>query len=265
VPRIVRQSADLLRGAVGHYTFVSSCSVYAESSKPGLDESAPVAKLPDESVEEVNGETYGGLKALCERVIEDAFRGRALVVRAGLIVGPHDTTDRFPYWPRRVAQGGEVLAPGKPEAPVQFVDVRDLGDWIVRMAEVQQAGVYNASGPDYALTMGPFLEACRRVTASGARFTWVDEAFLLERKVVPFAELPLWVPEANAGFMRFDCRKAWEAGLVFRPLEETIRDTWRWDEPRAAEERVGQSKMIPPSIGREREGEMLREWGAPSP
>ena len=154
-----------------------------------------------------------------------------------------------------------MLAPGKPEAPVMFIDARDLASWILRMAEAKQAGTFNATGPDYVLSMGEHLDACKRVTKTDATFTWVDEAFLLEHKVAPYAELPLWVPEAAIGFNAFDCRKAWAAGLTFRPLEETIRDTWHWDMPRTEADRNKNARaMIPPPITREREFELLKSW-----
>ncbi|HYM82002.1 MAG TPA: SDR family oxidoreductase [Candidatus Limnocylindria bacterium] len=261
VPRIVRASAELLRDAVAHYTFVSSCSVYADPTKPGVDESGPVGKLEDETVEEITAETYGPLKALCEQAVEQALPGHAFHVRAGLIVGPYDYTDRFSYWPRRIGQGGEVLAPGKPEAPVQFVDGRDLAEWILRMAEGRKAGVFNATGPNPPVTLGELLEACRLVAGSDARFTWVDSAFLVERKVAPYSELPLWVPEETQGFNAFNCRKAWAAGLSFRPLDETIRDTWKWDATRSPEQRMaGARAMIPGPLGGDRERDLLDEW-----
>jgi 2'-hydroxyisoflavone reductase len=261
-PRVVRQSAELLKDSVGHYTFISTISVYADAKTPGQDESAPLATLKDEGVEEITGETYGALKALCERVVEEVFPSRSLHVRAGLIVGPNDYTDRFAYWPRRVGEGGEVLAPGDPKAPVQMIDVRDLAEWIVRMIESGATGTYNATGPDRTLSLGEILETCRAVTGSDATLTWVPEAFLLERKVEPWTELPLWLPASEAGFMRFDCRKAFSAGLSFRPLADTVRDTWRWDEPRAPEQRKSGSKMVMKGpLTREREAELLAKAG----
>ena len=261
VPRIVRQSAQVLKGQVGHYTFVSSCSVYAGASVLGQDESAPVGTLADESVEEVTAESYGPLKERCERVVEDAFPGRAAVIRAGLIVGPHDYTDRFSYWPRRIAAGGDVLAPDGPDNPVQFVDGRDLAEWILRLAERGTPGTYNATGPERPLRIGEFLDACRSVTGSGARFVWADEAFLLEHAVAAYSEMPLWVPRQALGFNTFDCRRALAAGLSFRPLARTIADTWTWDATRNADERtLGSRHMIPSPLSREREGELLKEW-----
>jgi 2'-hydroxyisoflavone reductase len=257
VPRVVRAAAELLAGAVEHYTFISSISVYADFSTPGIDERAAVGTLADESVEEITGETYGPLKALCERAAELALPGRVLNVRPGLIVGPHDPTDRFTYWPRRVAQGGEVLAPGRPEHGAQIIDVRDLAGWIVSMIETRQTGVYNATGPDYPLILGRLLDECRAVSGSDARFTWVSERFLLEAGVQPWTEVPLWVPEedpANAGFDAVDCAKAIAAGLRFRPLAETIRDTLAWDATRPAD--------LEPRAGLKRacEAELLAAW-----
>ena len=238
VPRIVRASAELLADATNHYTFISSKSVYADFSKPDFDESAPVGKLTDASVEEVNGDTYGPLKALCEQAVEQAMPGRALVVRPGLIIGPFDPTDRFTYWPHRVAQGGEVLAPGRPERQVQFIDARDLAEWTLRMVEASQTGIYHATGPDYSLTMGRLLETCKAVSKSDARFAWVSEPCLLEAGATPWMELPLWIPESDPSmnsFLRANISKAVSAGLTFRPLAETVHDTLAWDAARPAD------------------------------
>lgn len=256
VPRIVRASAELLARSVEHYTFISSISVYADFSVPGLNENAPVGKLQDEAVEEITGETYGPLKALCEQAVENAMPGRALIIRPGLIVGPHDPTDRFTYWPYRVAQGGEVLAPGRPDHPVQIIDVRDLAEWIVRMVEARRTGTYNATGPDYALTMGQLLETCKSVSQSDATFTWVDEKFLLDAGVQPWIAVPLWVPdtEEHRGFSAVNCTKAISDGLIFRPLAETIQDTLAWITTRSSDTpwRAG--------LQRKREKELLQQW-----
>jgi 2'-hydroxyisoflavone reductase len=257
VPRVVRASAELLADAVSHYTFISSISVYAGFKELGIDESAPVGVLADQAVEEVTGESYGPLKALCEQAAEQAMPGRVLNIRPGLIVGPHDPTDRFTYWPVRVARGGEVLAPGRPERHVQVVDVRDLAEWTVRMVEARQTGVYNATGPEYSLTMGQLLDVCRAVSGSDARFSWVGEDFLAEKEVGPWMEVPLWIPESDpdaAGFSDVDCGKAIAAGLSFRDLAETVRATLAWDatRPRDVERRAG--------LKAEREAELLRAW-----
>lgn len=257
VPRIVRQSAQLLSGSVGGYAFISSMSVYADVSQPGLDETAPVGRLVDESIEEVTGETYGPLKALCEGVVERAFPGQALVIRPGLIVGPHDPTDRFTYWTQRVAEGGEVLASGRPERPIRFIDGRDLAGWIIRMVEDGKAGTFNADGPGVPQTMLDLLSTCRSVSGSSATFTWADERFLLDQAVEPWSELPLWVPELdpeNTGFFAMRSDKARAAGLSYRPVAETVRDTLAWlaDRPPDWEARAG--------LSRTREMEILARW-----
>ncbi len=250
VPRIVRASAQMLSDTAGHYTFISSISVYADFKEPGMDENAPVGTLQDETVEEITNTTYGPLKALCEQVAEEAMPGRVLTVRPGYIVGPHDPTDRFTYWPRRVAQGGDMIAPGRPDSPVQFIDVRDLAEWIVRMAENGKHGIYNATGPDYTLTMQQLLETCKDVSGSNARFVWVSEEFLAEHEV----ELPIWVPDTEIGGATINCEKAFAAGLTFRPLAETIKDTLSWDATR------------PPDLERqaglkpEQETQLLHTW-----
>ncbi len=259
VPRIVRASAEALADAVEHYTFVSSISVYASFGTIGIDEQEPVGTLADTTVEQIDGETYGPLKALCEQAAEQAMPGRVLTVRPGLIVGPHDPTDRFTYWPQRVAQGGAVLAPNRPEHGTQIIDVRDLAEWMIQMVEARHTGIYNATGPEYRLTMGQLLDTCRDVSGSDARVSWVSERFLLDAGVQPWSELPLWVPAedpSNAGFDAIDCGKAIGAGLRFRPLADTIRDTLAWVSTRPADHvwRAG--------ITREREAELLAAWQA---
>jgi 2'-hydroxyisoflavone reductase len=253
VPRLVRASARLLSDGVDHYTFVSSISVYTEGVGPGADEDAPVEELEDPTVEEVTGETYGGLKALCERAAEEEMPGRVLNVRPGLISGPHDPTDRFTYWPRRVAAGGEVLAPDRPERQVQFIDVRDLAAWMVKMAADQQTGTYNATGPEYELRMGTFLDECEAVGGGEARIIWVSEEFLEQNGVEPFTEMPLWVPREYAGMLEVDCGRAIGAGLTFRPVSETIRDVLQWDSERVDVE-------LAAGLDPERERELLSAW-----
>jgi 2'-hydroxyisoflavone reductase len=228
VPRIVRQSAELLRDSVQRYVFVSSISVYDDFSAP-VDESSPVAQLEDPSSEEVL-EHYGALKASCEEAVEEAYGDRSARVRAGLIVGPHDATDRFTYWPRRIAGGGNVLCPGNPEAPVQFVDVRDLGAWLVKLALEGPGGVFNATGPAEPLSFVEVLNRMRGTIGSDAKLVWTDEQRILAADVQPWTELPLWLPGSeHAGMARADISRALAAGLTFRPLDETIADTLAWD------------------------------------
>jgi 2'-hydroxyisoflavone reductase len=258
VPRVARIAAEALRDAAELYLFVSTVSVYDTGAPLPLREDSPLTGLDDPDTEEVNGDTYGGLKVLCERPVEEALPGRTLVVRPGLIVGPDDYTDRFPYWPRRVAEGGEVLAPGDPGRFWQFVDVRDLGAWMVRMVEAGRTGRFNVDGPRRAWTVGEVLATCREVSGSGAELTWVPEDFLLARGVEPWTELPFWFPEGDAalrGAYEVDVDRAVEAGLVFRPLGETVRDTLEWDRSRPEEERGRKA-----GLSREREREVLDAW-----
>ncbi len=188
---------DVLADAVDQYVFVSSCSVYADTSRPGLDESAPVIPLEDPIDESVE-RNYGALKGRCEEVVQEAFPGGSVVVRAGLIVGPHDPTNRFTYWVTRLARGGRVLAPEPQTQSVQLIDVRDPSVWIVRMIEAPEAGVYNATGPYPPLSMREMLEQINDAVGGGAELVWADEAFLLDRGVSPWSELPLWLaPQTN--------------------------------------------------------------------
>jgi 2'-hydroxyisoflavone reductase len=222
VPRIVRETIDAL-GDVGHYTFVSSISVYADVSTPPT-ESTPVAEL-EEPTEEWR-EAYGELKADCEDVVRDRVPS-AFIPRPGLIVGPWDPTGRFTYWPERLAEGGRVLAPAPSEADAQVIDGRDLADWIVRAAETGLAGTYNAV--DRPIPRAELVQTCLRVAGVDADVVWVDGAFLAEHEVGEWMELPLWLHDpAYAGMLSVDPSAAFAAGLAPRPLEETVRDTLAW-------------------------------------
>jgi 2'-hydroxyisoflavone reductase len=227
LPRAVRLATETLRDRVDRYVFVSSISAYADFSTPASEDS-PLAQLENPESESI--EDYGPLKAECERLVQEAFGERALVVRPGLIVGPHDPTDRFTYWPRRVAEGGRVLAPAPPDQPVQFIDVRDLGEWIVAAIEAGRSGVYNATGEP--TTFEALLDECMRVSGD-AEIVWVPPERLVEAEVGEWMELPLWIvtPEF-AAMQRTDVSRALRDGLRFRPLEETIRDTLAWDAER---------------------------------
>jgi 2'-hydroxyisoflavone reductase len=246
-PRIVRDSARLLADRAEQYAFISSVSVYADLSKPPNEESA-VATIEDETLEDLGDEyqNYGALKALCEEEAERAFPGRALIVRPGLIVGPHDPTDRFTYWPRRLARGGEVLAPGPSKRTVQFIDVRDLADWVVLALEERRTGVFNATNDGVAF--GDLL--------AGAEVAWVPDAFLLEHGVGEWMELPLWIADpAFSGMHDVDVTRAVGAGLRFRSVEETVRDTAAWDKSRG--DYAPGAGLAP-----EREAELLAAWRA---
>jgi len=236
LPRIVRLSAHGLERSVKRYVFISSISVYADVKKIGINESDPVGKLEDETVEEITGETYGPLKALCEKTVQDIYGDRALVIRPGLIVGPYDPTDRFTYWPVRVKRGGDILAPDKPQTPVQIIDVRDLSEFTMHLIEQSASGIFNATGPDHELALGSMLDACKQVSGSDANFRWASYEFLQQHQVAPWSDMPVWVPDTEEpGFSRIDVSKAIHAGLRFRPLEETIRDTIAWAETRPAD------------------------------
>jgi 2'-hydroxyisoflavone reductase len=252
MPRVVRPVAELLGGAVDHFTFVSSISAYGEEVAVGMDESFPTAEFA-EGTDEDDLANYGACKAECERIALAAFPDRAFVPRPGLIVGPHDPTDRFTYWPRRVAAGGEVLAPGDAERQVQIVDARDLADWIVRMVEAGATGAYNATGPEPPLTMGTMLDTCRAVSRNDAELVWVPDDFLLAEEVGQWMELPLWLAEPETeGLLAVDISKAVGSGLSFRPLEQTVRDTLAWRGDGALSDAVG--------LAPEREAELLEKW-----
>jgi 2'-hydroxyisoflavone reductase len=238
LPRLVRLSAEVIRDNVPQYVFISSISVYADFKKAGITESYPVGTIQNETAEEVTGETYGPLKALCEQAVHDVYgREGTLIVRPGLIVGPHDPTDRFTYWPVRVARGGEVLAPEKPEVPIQIIDARDLADFIIQLIEGHAFGIYNATGPDYELTMGRLLETSKQVSGSDAQFKWASVDFLKQNNVQSWSDMPVWIPadEEGLGAARVDVSKAVQAGLRFRPLEATVRDTLEWARTRPAD------------------------------
>jgi 2'-hydroxyisoflavone reductase len=225
IPSVVRASAEALAGSAGHYLFVSSISVYASLAEP-TDEESPVAELgdlPDDRLIE-DYSNYGPLKALCEQAVADVFGERQASVRPGLIVGANDPTGRFTYWPHRVARGGRVVAPAPPEAQVQFIDAKDLGSWLVDLSERRADGVYNATHP--GRSWQAVLEACREVSGSDASFEWVPAELLKEHEVGEWMELPLWIDDPDAAAMHeVDVSRAVAAGLTFRPLQETVRDT----------------------------------------
>ena len=251
IPRIVERSAELIDAA--HYTFISSISVYPDDLPPHADENADVQQLEDPTTEEVTGEAYGGLKVLCEEVVKEVYPEAALILRPGIVVGPFDPTDRFTYWPHRVDEGGEVLAPEGPDVPVQFIDARDLADFTIASIKAQRTGTYNVVSPADQTKMGDLLETSRKVSQNDASFSWVDEKFLLEKGIDPFADLPLWIPKKDQNFFRVSSEKALGQGLEIRPLELSVRDTLGWDKTRPEGE-------FTRKVSKEREQEILREW-----
>lgn len=260
VPRHVALSARLLAPAVRKYVFISSISVYASFAGPN-DETSPVGKLADANVEEVRGDTYGPLKALCEQAAEAALPGRTVVIRPGLIVGPLDPTDRFTYWPARIARGGEVLAPGSPADPIQVIDVRDLAEWTLRLLESDvSGGVFNAVSPPHRVTMGSLLDECLAATGSDARLTWVDAGFLEAQKISPWSDMPVWIPPGgeDGAVSLTAVDRAVAAGLTFRPLAGTVRDTLDWYRSLPEERR----STLHAGLDAAREQEVLAAWHA---
>ncbi len=262
LPAWVRDAAQILKGNVDRYVFISTISVYGEV-KTSVDETAPTEKYtgPDaykETIEAMKAsgyKTYGPLKALSEKEAEKWFPGKALIIRPGLIVGPRDETDRFTYWPVRIDRGGEVLAPGDPKDPVQFIDARDLAEWTIRMAENHETGIYNATGPAKPLGVGEMLDGIKEAEKSNATFTWVNEEFLTQQKVEAWSDMPVWTGK-ESGLARTKIDKALAKGLTFRPLAETARDTLAWFKSLPQDR---QSKLKA-GLTPEREAEVLAAW-----
>ena len=262
LPVWVRDAAQILKGNVDRYVFTSTISVY-EDSKKGPDENSPLQKYdgPDpyketlESMKANGFKLYGPLKVLSEKEAEKWFPGKTLIIRPGLIVGPRDETDRFTYWPVRIDRGGEVLAPGKPDDSVQFIDGRDLAEWTIRMAENRETGIYNATGPAKPLGVGGMLDRIKEALKSSASFTWASEQFLNDQKVQAWSDMPVWAG-ADDGITRTNIGRALAKGLTFRPFDDTSRDTLAWfkslPQDRQAKMRAG--------ITPEREAEVLAAW-----
>jgi 2'-hydroxyisoflavone reductase len=265
LPVWVRDAGKVLKGNVGHYLFISTISVYADGSKPGIDEDSALAPYKGTDAMAETQETlradienlYGPLKALSEAEARRQFGERVTIVRPGYIVGPRDETDRFTYWPHRVAQGGEMLVPGDGSDPVQVIDGRDLGEWMIRLAEAGTFGTFNACGPDYAMSMDAMLHGCQAVSGGGVGFTHVSPEFLDEQKV----ELPIWVSSKGgpyAGYGQVGNARAIKAGLTFRPLATTVADLRDWFHGLPAERQA----KLNAGITREQEMALLKAWHA---
>jgi len=259
-PEWVRLSAGLLKDAALNYLHISTLSVYSDNSVIGTDEDSPVFRPEDVEVPEGQQLPYGLAKAMAEDEARNAFGDRAIIVRPGLIVGPMDNTDRFTYWPARIDRGGEILAPNDGHDHTQIIDARDLGRFIVHLVETQTTGTFNAVGPESPMTMAEMLYGIRAVTTGPVDFTWVPWEFLEEQGVRPWADMPCWVPPTAEmiGFSRFSNARALEAGITFRPLAETARDTIEWHLGRPLEERENMQAGLSPA----REAEVLRMWHA---
>src|SRR5688572_21629848 len=260
IPADVARSTKLLGDRVGQYLLVSTISVYAKMDTPNQDESAPLAQLANPNVTEVTGETYGGLKALCEKAAEAEMPGKVTIVRPGLIVGPGDNTDRFTYWPARADRGGEILAPGSAADPTQFIDVRDLAAFLLHLIELRTYGTFNADAPAGKITMGELLDTSRRVAGAASTVTWVPAAFLEKQNVSPWQDMPVWIPPEGeyAGFGRGSSAKAQAAGLTYRPLQVTAADTLAYWKSLPAERRATPKAGLSPA----REAEVLKAWHA---
>lgn len=241
VPRIVRQSAELLAGHTQFYAFISTISVYKDTAEP-VSEDSGLQTLSDPLVEQVSGETYGGLKVLCEAVVRETYPGRSSILRPTLVVGPHDPTDRFTYWVRRFREGGKVLLPGKPEQVFQVIDARDLARFTLHTVEQHISGTFNVVAPPY--TWGHLVEALQEATGRRTEPVWADEAWLLEQKVTPWADLPAWIPASgdDAGLMRIQPTRALATGLTLSPLSQTVADTVAWDASRSEPLKAGLSR-----------------------
>jgi 2'-hydroxyisoflavone reductase len=259
-PEWVKRSAQLLKDSARQYVFISTRSVYFDTSRVPMTADAPVFTHENTKVEPGRPLPYGLSKALAEKEARQAFGDRTLILRPGLIVGPGDLTDRFTYWPLRIERGGEVLAPGDGSDPVQVIDARDLAEWTIRLLEQGDTGVYNAVGPKESRSMEELLYGIKSVTTSDARLTWVDADFLAQHKVRPYAEMPVWMPAraGREGFARFDISREIAKGLTFRPLADTARATLDYYHALPPDRQA----TIKAGITPEREREVLAAWHA---
>src|SRR6266436_742645 len=266
LPVWVRDAAQILKGSVERYVFISTISVYADTNRLGMDETAPLAKYtgPD-PMKETNATMrannfalYGPLKALSEAEAEKWFPGKTLIIRPGYIVGPGDESDRFTYWPVRVERGGEVLAPGTAADAIQIIDARDLAEWTIRMVEQGATGSFNAVGPKSRLSMGRMLDVIKQTTNSDARFTWVDDKFLSSEKLID--DIPIWTSPhgPEIGYSTMNINKAVSHGLTFRLLSDTTRATLDCFRKQPTSRQLKMHAGIKP----EREAEVLAAWHA---
>jgi len=253
VPRIVKLSAEFMKNKTDNYTFISSISVYKDFSEMGMNENSAAGTIEDETTEEITGESYGPLKYLCEKTVEEIYKERALNIRPGLIVGEDDPSDRFGYWIYRINKGGKVLAPGPKEKNVQFIDVKDLADWTIKMVEEKNIGTYSATGPDYNLTFEKLIDDCKKVSGSNAEIVWIDQKFLMNENAGAYVELPLWLPDEMDGGNNCDVSKAIGKGLTFRLLEETLKDSMEFINSK-------KDYTLKAGLKTERETELIKKW-----
>jgi 2'-hydroxyisoflavone reductase len=267
-PHQIKKIAAVLGDNIEHYTYISSISVYKDWIPNNIKEHYHLQSMQADKLKAVEEGTispyeyYGALKVLCEAEAENHWPGRVLHIRAGLLVGPFDYTDRLPYWVKRVAKGGKVLVPGRKDRPVQLINVKDIAVWLFNMAEKRKAGTFNVTSPEEELTIEELLNTCKAVTNSDAEFIWTDEQFLMEHKVQPWTEMPLWIPEHFPiegetepwkGTFSISVEKAVTSGLSFRSLADTLIDIYQWEKEREVKE-------LKAGISQERELELLQSW-----
>ena len=269
LPAWVRNAAQQLAGNVKHYIFQSTTSVYSDQSIIGLDENSPVGVLPADidpyTLDPAHASRfYGPLKVRAEQEVAKQYPDIWTVVRPCLIVGPLDRTDRFTYWPARIDAGGEILAPDKPEDPCQFIDVRDLAEFSVRMAEARAFGLYNAIGPEKPMTIAEMLYGVKSITSTPGFFTWVPWEFLKEQGVRPWRHMTVWQPPygATAGYQRRSAAKAIAAGLTFRSVADTAKTTLDWHRTRPQAEQDATLRGAVGGLDMTREAEVLAAWHA---
>jgi 2'-hydroxyisoflavone reductase len=249
---VVETAVEFFAESSAKYVFVSSISAYSDFKQLNMTEKAPARILPPEQAQD-----YGSAKAECERIVSARFQKNALLIRPGLIVGPYDPTDRFTYWPLRISKGGKILAPGREDRRIQFIDVRDLSEWIIRLIAGNITGLFNATGPGFIYSMRQFLVDCLEVCRVENNLTWMSDEKLSQSDVKPWSELPLWIPESDKefrGFMEIDCAKAQNKGLSYRSPRQTIEDTIHWflGESEGTELKAG--------LSAERERELLERF-----
>jgi 2'-hydroxyisoflavone reductase len=277
LPLWVRNAARYLKGNTKHYIFMSTTSVYRDESEIGINENSPTVPMPAgldpyqsdqrtaaQLAASSNPANYGAFKARAEVEVQAQYPGINTIIRPCLIVGPHDRTDRFTYWPARIDQGGEVLAPDKPDDPCQFIDSRDLAEWTIRMAEMRAFGTFNAIGPAKPLTIAEMLYGVKAITTAGAQFTWVPWEFLKAQGIRPWSQMTVWQPPygRTAGYQRRSAARAIANGLTFRPLAVTAKDTLDWHKTRSAEAQAATLEGNINGLSREREAEVLAAWKA---
>ena len=277
LPLWVKNAAQYLKGNTKHYIFISTTSVYRDESQIGINEESPTVPMPAgldpyqpdqrnaaQLAASANPANYGAFKARAEVEVQNQYPGINTIIRPCLIVGPLDRTDRFTYWPARIDKGGEVLAPDKPEDPCQFIDSRDLAEWMIRMAEAREFGTFNAIGPEKPLTIAEMLYGVKAITTAGAQFTWVPWEFLRDHQVRPWRHMTVWQPPygATAGYQRRNASKAIAKGLTFRPLAVTAKDTLDWHKMRPEKEQLATLNGEINGLPMTKEAEVLAAWKA---